>query len=157
MLSFLRTFALFALLLPALLVPRGLVVSMCVCGYGLDASVCVAQLGCADVAVGCACSLAAEPCAAHDDTPADGGRHSSAAHDAACPLCHTVSLDGPSIDFVACEVSDIVTPLPTFAPSFDSVVCAPPVARTARARGRAPPDGADASPGLWPGVRPLRI
>jgi len=100
---------------------------MCLCGYGLDASVCVAQLGV-------------------------GG-----AHDPVCPLCHTLSVDGPSIDFVVCVASDIAAPLLTLAPSFDVVLCAPSVARVVRARERAPPDGTDVSPGLWPGVRPLRI
>jgi len=130
---------------------------MCLCGYGLDASVCVAQLGVGGEDVECACSLGGEFCAVHDDAPADGETRSSAAHDPVCPLCHTLSVDGPSIDFVVCVASDIAAPLLTLAPSFDVVLCAPSVARVVRARERAPPDGTDVSPGLWPGVRPLRI
>lgn len=157
MLTLLRTIALVALLLPALLVPRGLVLSMCLCGYGLDATVCVAQLCGDDQEVGCTCATSVEPCAAHSDDPAGDERPSCRAHEAACPLCHTVSLDGPTIDFVLGDVSDVAPPLPACVTAFDPVICTPPVARVAWARGRAPPVLADTSPGLWPGIRPLRI
>lgn len=157
MVSLIRTLAVLVFLLPALIVPRGLVLSMCLSGYGLDATVCVVELGCAGDEVECSRASGEAPCKDHDGDPASGAPYAHAPHDATCPQCHTVSLDEPSIDFVAGQALDIPAPTLALAPSFDTVALAPPVVHTVSARGRAPPDIARALPGLWPGVRPLRI
>jgi hypothetical protein len=155
--STLRTLALLALLLPALLVPRGLVVSLCLCGYGLDANVCVAQVGPAGEVLGCTCSLGLAPCTEHADELESDAPCADVAHGPACPLCHAVSLDEPSVDYVATAVPQDAPLAAIAAPASYTVALAPPTAPAATANERAPPVAAHVSPGLWIGVRPLRI
>lgn len=157
MLPLIRTLALLALLLPAVLVPRGLVVSMCLCGYGFDADVCVAQVVHADERFGCACSLGAAPCAEQVDELGSSAPRVDLPHDPACPLCHTVSLDEPAVDFVALETPQDSPLAPILAPIPYALALEPPPTPVATANGRAPPVAAHVSPGLWIGVRPLRI
>jgi hypothetical protein len=156
-----RIVTLLALLLPALVLPRGLVLSMCWCGYGLDASLCAAgltsELSLGSGEITCSCADADKTCRAHDDRSRDGRRRESIDHDATCPLCHTVSVDGPTIDYTLSAAPDVVAPMPVLACHIDSEVRRPPIARTICEQGRAPPNGMHADTGLWPGVRPMRI
>jgi hypothetical protein len=130
---------------------------MCWCGQGIDASLCAARLISGDGAIPCGCAATVEPCLVRDDGSTEGRGSPCVEHDTACPQCHTLSVDAPTIDYVLGEAPDAAAPLPVLTTSFDADPCTPPIARATFERGRAPPVVARAAPGLWPGVRPLRI
>jgi hypothetical protein len=152
--ALLHRLALLALLLPALVAPRGLVFSACLCGEGMLAGVCTVGAGVGPVAPYCGAGETTDTCCADGACEDDGTPYASGDH--TCPHCHVVSLDEPDIDYVATTADVPLAPaigLPSavtaFVPHSDVAVgCVP--------HGRAPPPLARPS-GLLPGVRPLRI
>ena len=151
----LRTCAFLVMMLPALLLPKGIPMALCLCGSGFDASICDALVGVHDPGPFCGCCSAQTlPCEGEECAPGTLSTVAAASH---CPDCQVVAIDAFQVDFtdsVERAVLDINSgPCIAWVASIPqpSWVC------NAQERGRAPPPSPTLSPGLWPSVLPLRI
>lgn len=158
--SCLRILALFALLVPALLVPRGFVLSLCLCGYGLEANVCTARVAEVGEALDCGCCSTTDPCAVPEGHESEGHPaghpRSGVQHSPDCPHCHTLAIEEASFDYVPSATPTAPVLLPSVSAEPFVMVLPRGSVRTVHAEGRGPPPDC-ASPGLWPRVLPLRI
>lgn len=157
MIEFLRGLALLALMLPALLLPRGVTFTACLCGEGLDAEVCMvtcvedARPECCRGELDCAEEPALDDAArgSQSDLPSVDTDHH-------CPDCHLLQVEHAGTDFVDEAAPVAVDSDPCLALLAPVVPCWNSAALRRVSVGRAPP-WVVPCPGARPGVLPLRI
>lgn len=152
LIALLRTVLVLALTLPALLLPRGVTLTACLCGQSVDSAVCTVT--CNDnPAATCCC---AGTCRAEHEAAGEPDEGPRVERESRCPGCHLLTVDYVDVDFIGDGL-----PATLALPSSSAfVVIAEEPARCATdvvaEVGRAPP-GAVVDAGRLPGVLPLRI